>query len=742
MREDGEERVNVISMEKEEATTSKGFYGGGVGGKLRKPPVRKSQSTPYARPPQQPQALARKNGGGWLSKLVDPATRIITGGVTRILPSAFSNALFGSSEYDYQSEWHMLVVGTEVNQDASDEIPEDISNISGSLEGEGSPAEADRPKSGSDDDPSAENKLGSSSGGSSFSDIEKKLKEATFSRHEYDRLTKLLHSRSSDSSHVYEQSMRISNTAIKKEATDGVLSQENLHEGKREASPALRPQSALRDQVGASPIDIAKAYMGGRTSESGLDSQSLLLRDERTPRTDRFSSKLSIPSPLPKPSVCWPGAVMQDQRAYQTPQTQKHRIGLHNLAQTPYSRPTHPRSTSKLLSGGDRGINTMPNQWKQSHTPNFGYSQMTRKTSSPDKGFGSLGPIRRARRNSVERTPYRGTSLNRFESSGASMDILRINNQNHEIGPSTNADIDFQMANNKPPSSVGISPVHPQSSDVARRILEHLDRAIPTPQKKVNELKMASSWRKPQSSSDTGVLNGLTYEQPHVVEGSDAQKSPVMLQHSSKGKEVANSSPFEAQLVQKKVDVATTNEAKANMSATNSSSSTNGFGFGGNTGVKAATPSVGLFKDAHRKPPTPHTFGRDKPALSSISITKRDPKRFDNGSGFTFPVSASSSGNISEPPTPSILPFPSASGLPRPQENTSVPSDKSTENAVGAPSYSFRSQKTEDSIVFSFPSTSSASPSGDSTSTPTFKFGSDKKDRLSFRSFGENTKCH
>ncbi|KAI3901204.1 hypothetical protein MKX01_018333 [Papaver californicum] len=717
--------------EEEEATTSKGFYGGGVGGKLRKSALRKPQSTPYARPPQQ--ALARRNGGGWLSKLVDPATRIITGGVTKILPSFVSNALFGSSEYDHHS-------GTEVNQNARDEIPEDISNISGSLEGEGSPAEADRWKSVSDDDPSAGNKLGGLSDGSSFSDIEKKLKEATFSRHEYDRLTELLRSRVSDPSHVDERSMKTPNTATKNEATDGVLSQENLHEENREASPTPRPQSSIRDQVGASPIDIAKAYMGGRTSESGLDSQGVLLRDERTPITaDRFSSQLSIPSPLPKPSVCWPGAMVQDQRAYQTPETQRRRIGLHNLARTPYSRPTHSRSTSKLLSGGDRGINTMPNQWKQSHTPNFGYSQVTRKRSSPDKGFGSLGPIRRGRRNSVETTPYRGTSLSRFENSDASMDNLRINNQNHEIGPSANANIDFQMVTNKPPSSVGISPVHPQSSDVARRILEHLDRTIPTPQKKANEFKMASSWRKPLSSSDTGVLNGLTNEQPHVVEGSDAQKSPVTSQHFSEGKEVANSSPFEAELVQKKIDVATINGAKANTSASNSSSSMNGFGFGVNIGVKAATPSVGLYKpDAHRKPPTPHTSGRDKPALSSILVTKRDPKRFDNGSGFTFPVSASSSGNISEPPTPSFLPFPSASGLTRPQEKTS----KSTPNVVGALSYSFCSKKAEDAIVFSFLSTSSASPSSDSTTTPTFKFGSDKKDRLSFRSFGENTKCY
>ncbi|KAI3888003.1 hypothetical protein MKX03_010166, partial [Papaver bracteatum] len=59
-----------------------------------------------------------------------------------------------------------------------------------------------------------------------------------------------------------------------------------------------------------------------------------------------------------------------------------------------------------------------------------------------------------------------------------------------------------------------------------------------------------------------------------------------------------------------------------------------------------------------------HTFGRDKPALNSISIISL------------------------KPPTPSILPFPSASGLSRPHEKTSVPSDKATPSAVGAPPYS------------------------------------------------------
>lgn len=55
----------------------------GAGGKLRNLPPRKPPPSPYARPPE---ATRRR----WISKLVDPAYRLITGGATRILPSFFS----------------------------------------------------------------------------------------------------------------------------------------------------------------------------------------------------------------------------------------------------------------------------------------------------------------------------------------------------------------------------------------------------------------------------------------------------------------------------------------------------------------------------------------------------------------------------------------------------------------------------------------------------------------------------
>lgn len=71
----------------DQRTSSTPYGGGGVGGKLRKPTSRKPPPTPYARP-EQNQSHRR-----WLSKLVDPAYRLITGSATRLLPYLFSKSL-------------------------------------------------------------------------------------------------------------------------------------------------------------------------------------------------------------------------------------------------------------------------------------------------------------------------------------------------------------------------------------------------------------------------------------------------------------------------------------------------------------------------------------------------------------------------------------------------------------------------------------------------------------------------
>lgn len=83
-------------------------YGGGLGtgGKFRKPTARRTQKTPYDRPPTSVRNSGigggDVRGGGWLSKLVDPAQRLITYSAHRLFASVFRKRL-GSGETPVQS---------------------------------------------------------------------------------------------------------------------------------------------------------------------------------------------------------------------------------------------------------------------------------------------------------------------------------------------------------------------------------------------------------------------------------------------------------------------------------------------------------------------------------------------------------------------------------------------------------------------------------------------------------------
>lgn len=69
------------------------YEGGGDGGfgKFRKRPFRRSQTTPYDRPPT---ALRNPNrNNGWLSKLVDPAQRLIASSAHKLFASVFRKRL-------------------------------------------------------------------------------------------------------------------------------------------------------------------------------------------------------------------------------------------------------------------------------------------------------------------------------------------------------------------------------------------------------------------------------------------------------------------------------------------------------------------------------------------------------------------------------------------------------------------------------------------------------------------------
>lgn len=102
--------------------------------------------------------------------------------------------------------------------------------------------------------------------------------------------------------------------------------------------------------VGSSPIDIAKAYMGNRMLEPGHGSQHALPNDTIAAQSnDKFVMKPFTPSYSRKSSTCWPGAMMvHDKRSSYITPSQRDRYGLHDFPRTPYSRTIYSKSRSKV----------------------------------------------------------------------------------------------------------------------------------------------------------------------------------------------------------------------------------------------------------------------------------------------------------------------------------------------------------------------------------------------------------
>ncbi|KAF5198215.1 nucleoporin-like protein [Thalictrum thalictroides] len=613
------------------------------------------------------------------------------------------------------------------------------------------------------------------------------------------RLTEILQSKIAVESDGDEHRKGNSDVVTAGEAFDVSLCRENLQgpDDKKEAvslnrvvgeiPDPYRQSSVCQDLVGASPIDIAKAYMGTLTSELGVGSLGGNLREETIPLPSNvLLSKSSIPSPKQESSICWPGALVQQSHPYLTPRADRGKAGLHLFPQTPYSRSVYSRSTSKLEGGGDRSGHIYSTNLKQL-TPVYSRSQMKRNpAASQNECFGSAGPIRRTRRKfHATATTFKGAMSSQPASSspcdgsfGGSKNLLPIARKNLEPGASKSSCTQFQPLDVKILNSAGLSSSHSQSNGMAKKILEHLDRTTPSPEKKSAELKMATSWRKPPSSEST--IN--------VAKAVESSKSQPDIQiHGQKvfdqGK--GRSTPlYNVQRKQRKIDEdIDAVKPQSSLFTSFSSEISSGLAAGqssalGSTDLKKTPQSEAnknevstghderLQNEKNQSSPqqrevarqdfpgfarstagyeavnvpkklSTHTYG-NKPPLTFITIAKPDPKyrvSFDNSPGFTFPVS--DSGSLSEPPTPSIMPSFLATSLPLPKETRAVPSNGCTLKECG-PSYSFGSKTASRALVFSFPSSSAAAPSD--FSTPSFSFGS-AKSRITFRSVSEDAIC-
>ncbi|GMH04530.1 hypothetical protein Nepgr_006370 [Nepenthes gracilis] len=718
-------------MQNEAATAalSAGRYSGerGAGGKIRKPSSRKPPSRPYDRPRNE----QRREKGGWISKIVDPAYRLIAGGATRLLPSIFSSPISHSStstlphtvppsDVANHDEGHK-----EVKQETRNDSLQCTTNLTVSKStGLLGPGELRENLEVSDPVKDAQDKMLVRVADSRLSKIEQLIKESKFDREESNRLMEILKSRVVD----IEQGRNIVEVNATEEVDRAEMSPEKSRkssEEKPQDSDVVKlgtstsiPQTTLQE-IGALPVEIARAYMGSRTLEMGSGYTSSVPRDEIfSLYTDELAAKKFVPSPLPKSSICWPGAIMQDSPGYSTPFHQGGRIGL----RTPYSRTIYSKSKSKLfpLRGDyERLLNHSSSPLQPMQTPLNGQSRI----NVTEDRYGSVGPIRGMRNKFISETPPVVSPLLRSsQRNSLQMDESSDHDDFLPKKTSTTSTSTFLSMEDKANSTeVGASSVHLQSINRARQILELISKP-PTPKQKSEELKLVAAQRN-FSSEPLSTVPNEQISLPHF--GGLAQQNAFFKvpPQDSRADDVTGDAKYGASasktflrsasvLCDGHVDTST-HIQNANGSPIKSPHEV--ISNDKQTRIDRFQPlgNQSMSQDfAANRPPSVGSgvlnlqkmavSSGTKPVFPSIFVGKSNIQTTlssDNNTGFTFPVTTSSTSY--EPPTPSVMPSSLTSALPQ-LSKTFIP-----------PMYNFGNRKSNMPIVFSFPSTSAASTSND-----------------------------
>ncbi|XP_008790339.2 nuclear pore complex protein NUP1-like isoform X2 [Phoenix dactylifera] len=516
-------------------------YEGGAGGKFPKRPSRRAPATPYDRPSAAARggrhpAAAEPGGSRWLSKLVDPASRIIARSASRLFSSVFRKRLAAPP------------AAPEENHRSRQEDPEVPSTNSSSEVGEQRGCGGEKAKDNCDA-AGAWEEMNLDIGG--ISELEQLLKQKTFTRVEFDRLTELLRSRTIEPStsqpavnYVNEEKANISEQVNQnKEFTAEPSTSKRADSHDRKANPNVPEQEAIAsfilrgsvttpvslaipEEEAASPAEIAKAYMGSRSlkvSPSTLSLRSQIFQEDAVPQAKK-SLDMAI---APRSAVRFSGVPEHTENGYMIARPHG-RSAIYRMSRSPYFK-AHPVTTirgDRSLDGGS-GLSTS-SQWTSTNVMQSGSkSAMKRGSSVLDSDVGSLGPIRRIRRKSNVMSPSRNiqSSLPRNLLPTPSVPLARDANQGSasSIQKPLHLDgaTDLQHAengHNRTPSG-GVVPIPPQSSEMARKILQQLDKLVPSPKEKSSELKIIDRHESP-SKLTRNMLHGRALKSMEDIDSS------------------------------------------------------------------------------------------------------------------------------------------------------------------------------------------------------------------------------
>ncbi|KAB2033486.1 hypothetical protein ES319_D04G021100v1 [Gossypium barbadense] len=423
----------------------------GAGGKFRKRPFRRTtKTTPYDRPPtsiRNPSGTGDRNG--WLSRLVDPARRLITSSAHRLFASVFTKRLPPPPPQTPQA----LESGT--NQEPRENQPEATSKVPSVVQG--AIIGCENPVNHTEE--------------SGVAELEKILKQKTFTRSEIDHLTRLLCSRSADIPGGNEEKRPELISVVshdKKEEFPKTPVREHVTENHLISTPVV--SSTVIDDVVASPAELAKAYMGSKTpkvSASRLGLQNQVPRGDLTcPSNKNFPSMSSTMSLVPRSS----GHVGNLGNSFVTPRL-RGRSAIYSMAWTPYSRSS---GTASDAFGGPSS--SSQSAWEQKRISGSTQGVLKRRSSVLDNDIGSVGPIRRIRQKSnllssrnLSLPTSAGPSARIAGNSSAALDTLAENGDNSSPGTS-------------------VTTVPSKSSQTASKILQQLDMLVSPREKSPTKL--------------------------------------------------------------------------------------------------------------------------------------------------------------------------------------------------------------------------------------------------------------
>ncbi|XP_020521428.1 nuclear pore complex protein NUP1 [Amborella trichopoda] len=402
----------------------------------------------------------------------------------------------------------------------------------------------------------AEHKLGSGHDGNGLAKLEKLLNQKTFSRDQFNRLSELLRSRMID--HSNDDGYRGENKNSL-EVGEPILPQNDLRTSKQEkrkdlcnrmsgnlseSRPSVQGKEAvlfnksvgnmasnivapeISEEIRASPIKIAKAYMENKLSTPS-SSCTKIFKDERNlPYSGALEPRsLSLSLLSKSPPTCWPGALGRDQHGYLTPPTQRGRVEFHSMACTPYSRGDYTTATPNGSLDGNHRCAPL-SHWRQPQTPLSGGGQkmqVSKRGSLLDDGRGSFGPIRRTRQKLISNAGFDGSRPSIPASPfpdpmcslgfGATKSSLTNIEEGRQLESLKGGVKSSHAVDNRGKVSRATSAFVLPKSRMARTILEHCDRKVPSPKEKLAELELVMTKENNKEDTKGRDHTGVSNEQ-------------------------------------------------------------------------------------------------------------------------------------------------------------------------------------------------------------------------------------